>query len=248
MDFAIDETAAYREAKRKRRVLLDRFMIVPVNLNEPPPQQYKSLLWHLQHTGQVRLTKPMQMLRARKLYCIKLQDKRDVAKEIKVPLDIIDGWITQFGWDELRQKREFEIYQGVAGIRKKVLPNINEKHDLMFHNLESLIEDTVYRVKRSQGTDKEIMLAPKDIATLATAAKTCMDQRRIIHSKEGKISKHVLELQDGTMLAQFQEMLTGAMDIEKKLAPPKEVEEIKQIPTRVVMDAEFEDDKDDDNP
>jgi hypothetical protein len=148
------------------------------------------------------------MLRARTLYCRKLRDKADVAKTVGVTVGDMDRWIMTQDWEKLRHETEFKYYQRVTGIRRKSIPNIDEKEDLAFHNLESLIEDTIFRIKRD-----EIEVPPRDLVSLANAMKICMDSRRTIHNKEGPAKRHVFQIDDPTLLNEFTGMvldLTGA--------------------------------------
>lgn len=199
----------------------------------------KSLIRRLQRTGNLKVVSPLIMMRARRLYVTKLRTKEEVCRECEIDKATLERWIFQFCWNELREKREYQLYQRVSGIRRRSIPNIDEKHDLMFHNLESLIEDTVYRIKRDGLT-----IPAKDLTALAGAARICMDCRRTIHKKEGPASRHVVELQDHSVFNEFAAMLTDVVSnptMKIDVANPGEV--MKQIPYSV-EDQEYEDQKD----
>lgn len=225
------ETPSYAAA-RKQPVL----RIVPVNheSKEARDRDAASLIRYLERTGECPTVKPYLMMRARSLYIRKLMDKRDVARAVKVEVGMLDRWIAQFGWEDLRREEEFRLFRKVAGVRKRILgeENIDEKHDLMFHSLEALIEDTVFRIKRG-----ELECSVRDLTSLASAARTCMDSRRTIHRKEGSPTRHIHELQDGSLLDEFAAMLTDTV------APRKltvEIGESVEVRPAVYEDVEHE--------
>jgi transposase len=216
--------------------------IFPVDYETPADREadMRSLVKRMERTGKLRTVAPAKMMHARNLYVTKLRSKRKVAKAVGVTLDVLERWIHQFAWDDLRQKREYQLYQKVSGIRRKAIPDIDQKHDQLFHNLESLIEDTIYRIKRD-----EIAISPRDLPALATAARICMDSRRTVHKKEGPVSRHVHELSDHSVFHEFASMLTDTVTSPKlNRIDVDAAEVVKQIPYRVAEDAELEDEKD----
>ena len=198
----------------------------------------RSLIIRMERTGKLKTVKSLAIMKARALYVTKLRDKRDVAAEVGVDMPTLDRWIFQFAWDELRQEKEFQLYRKVSNIRRQSIPNIDQKHDQMFHSLESLIEDTIYRIKRD-----EIELNIKDLNTLSKAAQTCMDCRRTIHRKEAPASRQIIELQDQTLFNEFATMLQEAVTKPKPRITLDAKETIKQIPYQM-EDQELEDEED----
>lgn len=151
----------------------------------------------------------------------------------------MDRWIMTQDWEKLRHETEFKYYQRVTGIRRRSIPNIDEKHDQAFHNLESLIEDTIYRIKRD-----EVEVPPKDLVSLANAMRICMDSRRTVHNKENPAKRHVLEFQDATLLNEFTSMVLDLTDKgQKRVDVDGDIENLKQIPYSI-EDVDVEDDKD----
>jgi hypothetical protein len=179
--------------------------IVPVN-EETKAQRLadqNSLIKKLERTGKLKTATQWRMFAARRAYVQDRLEKQEAAKAAGVSRKQLETWILMLGWDELREKREFELFQKVLDIRHKAIPDIDEKHDRMFHHLESLIEDTIHRIQRD-----ETEVKPRDLSVLATAAKSCMDARRTVHKKEGQVSKQVVELQgDRSLFDSFAAML-----------------------------------------
>jgi hypothetical protein len=216
--------------------------IIPVDYRSPEDREadLRSLILRLERQGRCKTASPMRMLRARALYCNKFLDRAAVARAVGVTVGDVDHWVLVDGWEKQRHENEFKQYQKVAGVRRRVMPDIDEKHDRMFHNLEALLEDTVFRIKRD-----EIEMDPKDLVSLANAAKTCMEARRTIHKKEGPARRHVFELEDPTLLNEFAAMVmdltsSGKARVEVEASEP---EVIKQIPYSI-EDQHLEDQKD----
>lgn len=239
MSDAVIESEAYSKSAEERVQRMPRFGIRAIdvgrNNEDITEQDMRRLIHRIERTGRIRTVTPLKQMQARRLYCRQFASKHDVSKKVGVPIYILESWVLQFGWDEIRAKTEFRLYQRVTGIRRRCIPNIDEKHDQMFHNLESLIEDTIFKLKRD---DTEV--DPRYLTALAQAAKTCMEARRTIHKKEGPINRHSIEVTEGGVFNEFAAMLVNATGkgglTDLKLGQP---EEMKQIPC-VVEDQEYE--------
>lgn len=215
--------------------------ILPVDYESPEDREadMNSLILRLERQGRLQTVQPIRMMRARTLYCRKLKQKSEVARAVGVTIGDLDRWIMMNDWDKLRHETEFKYYQRVSGIRQKAFPDIDSKHDQMFHNLESLIEDTVFRLKRDE---KE--LEPKDLVALANASKTCMESRRTIHNKEGPVKRHVFSIEDPTLLNDFTNMVLDMTDT-KQVESNGDIDSLKRIPFSESEDADIEMEKDD---
>jgi hypothetical protein len=215
--------------------------IMPIDYESPVDREadMSSLIVRLERQGRLRTVQPIKMVQARALYCRKLRDKRTVAAAVGVSVGDLDRWIMTQGWDELRHKTEFKYYQRVTNIRRKAVPDIDAKHDLGFHNLEGLIEDTIHRLKQ-----QDVTLPTKDLVALANAYKTCMESRRVIAKKEGPVKRHVLEMADPELFNEFAGALIDSISNgEPAQIQQGEREVIKQIPF-TIEDQDLESQKD----
>lgn len=222
------EVVKEERAALKRR----RFQLVPLEEESIDISDYEALKEALTVAGNTQVLQPAQMLKARNLYCTELLDKHIVAERLSIPINQIDHWIAIFGWNIARENREHRLFEKIANIKRKVVPDIDTKHDLLFHNIESLIEDTIYHY-----TQSDTLPEPKDIGTLTSAAKTCMESRRLVHKKEGHVSKKVIEFQNSGLVDQFAEMLTGLLGKGQAQISDTVREEIKLItPTKITSE------------
>lgn len=169
-----------------------------------------SLIHKMERSGMAKFTNPMLMLKARGLYCRKMLDRATVAKQCGLNVSLVDRWIVLYGWEDERRQTEIKWYERVSTLRRTKL-DCDVRHDRMFQDLETLIEDTIARGRNE--TDPNKMLEIKDIQMLAAASKTCMESRRKIHKKDAaeKITTQVLAIQGEGVFGNFANMMANIL-------------------------------------
>jgi hypothetical protein len=140
------------------------------------------------------------MLKARHLYVTRMMPVSHIAQELKLKTAMVKSWSDMFDWHSMRKEREFRIYSKISKIRSRVAPNIDNRQDSIFASLEGLIEDTVSRMAEQPAVD------PDDIKSLVAAMKTIQESRRIIHKKEGPVSRKKVDISIDSSL--FDQLLT----------------------------------------
>jgi hypothetical protein len=185
----------------------------------------------------------VQVLKARNLYVTKLKSREQVAKEIGVSITVIDNWISRLGWESLRTKKQLET----LSVNTKLIgaDNIDNRHDRLFDKMELMITDIL--TKARDGQEK---LSVSDISNISKAAKICMEARRAIRGKGGKVEKKIIELQGTGLFDSFKKMLIGLVEpVELKqlsTSDPRvevevhEVEKDRSKPLDSCDDSEFE--------
>lgn len=212
------ETAAYKnERKRYNPTPKRKLRLLPVDVVDDRNADMQQLIRQLERTGDLRIVAPAKMLQARTLYTKKMYSRKKTAKTVGVSLDIVDRWADSFGWDEERKKTEFDWFCKVTEVRRKSI-DIDERHDRMFHDLETLVEDTLRRMRVAGDVN------PRDLATLAGALKVTMEGRRTIRKMETGVTRKVLEFTaNETLFTEFMELVAETASPEAVPAPPRQI-------------------------
>lgn len=211
-----------------------RLQLIPVDVQERRTENFHALMQQLERSGNLRVINPAKMLQAKALYVRKMMSRRRTAKAVGVPLEVIDRWADSFGWDAEKKKIEFEWFQKVSEVRRKTV-DIDERHDQMFHDLETLIEDTL-RVMRKNNT-----ATPRDISVLAGALRVTMEGRRTVRKMEGPATRKVIEFQNNPqLLEEFIELANELALPNVAQTPPRISAEVAAVDHSVAEDVEFE--------
>ena len=202
---------------------------------ETSQRDRQSLTQKLTKQGKIRLTNDLQLLRARKAFVVDLLPLAKVAEDLGLERSTLQRWAHLYNWYDDRSDRELALYRKVAGLRRNLVPDIDQRHDSIFSSLEDLLETTVREL-----SDAGVAVPPQHLRTLASTAEICQKSRRVVHKKEQSISKKVLEIQeDPKVYDDFIRSLTdlASGDSERALTAPQKER---------IQDAEFDELEDDD--
>lgn len=235
--------------KRKYEKMFDEVKQLPVSAGvvlEPVDTKHDhdadtvNLLRRLERNGDVQAVAPHKIVLGRNMYVKKFYSYAKIARQLEVDKSIVMRWATAFNWEEEKEREQFEQYQKISSIRKRTI-DIDERHDRMFQNLETLVEDTL---RQFQNGDVDVEV--KDLKTLADVASKCMESRRTIHKREQSRTTVVSELQANGVFDKFASMMESAVLDEPNELKQIEVKVLDNEPKRivhaeVVEDLEFED-------
>jgi len=151
---------------------------IPMDLAPPErPENYPSLMRYLEASGKIKHVSYITMMKARHLF-IRGGNTTAIAAELKVEPATLMRWITIFGWEELRDKMQFEAYRKISGLREKYTQNIGERHDRIAGSIEQVAEQMLNDVHNGK-----MQMTPKDLSVLAATVKSTQEIRRVVRGE-----------------------------------------------------------------
>lgn len=147
-----------------------------------PKEQAGSLLKLLDKSNDLTLITQTQIKTVRRMYLSQLMDKKVIAEKLGVKYSIIDGWVTLFGWEEERTRQLQDRMSQLIGKTVKHSPDFRERCDRIFANFESIVEEFL----QSHHDLEDAKLSPRDLKTLQSVAKDCLEIRMNLHGQSPK--------------------------------------------------------------
>jgi len=153
---------------------------IPVASEARRPENAPSLMSYYKVKGQLKETTTAEMYRARHLFITKALNSTEVAKQTKIPVQLIEQWVVLFDWQERRDKLLFQSYRKIHSLAKDKAQHIDARHDRIAGTMETLVERLLHD---HMDPETEFSLDVKDIHGLARAMKELQGIRRIVHDK-----------------------------------------------------------------
>lgn len=206
--------------------------------NEP-----KTLLQELHLQGHVKAHSQVQMAQAKKYYVKDGLGPKEIYAQIGVDETLVRKWILLFGWDEERDRHEFNKYRKIVGLARDRGVDIDGRADRLMAKIETVVEEILEKNKEHMSEKNPLgLLKPKDLAILANCVKTTHTQRRETRKKgSGGENKNPLPVAFQGSIDIIHRIGAAVADVAGQDAQLKDVRsKVKELNVNSFEDAEFE--------
>lgn len=210
---------------------------IPIDIQRKNmPDNYPTLIRYLEATGKIRHTSHVQMMRARYLY-LRSASVESIASDTQVDPAIIERWALCFGWEEERDRRLFETFRRISGLRNRLGQDTSERHDRIAGTIEQCSERLLH-----QHQNGKLILSARDLATIAGTIKQTQEIRRVARGLATSKSERDVTV-NVTVPQNLDRLASAIADVHER---PKLIQaETKRISVKVGeaigTDTEFED-------
>lgn len=230
-----------RQNKKKTKKKNGRPKKIPLDLQpQDRPENFPSILSWLNSTGNVDLTTKAELLKAKHMY-IRGDNAANIAKAVGHDVNVIERWALIFDWEEERDRRLYEKFRKVSGLRDRMSRSLGERHDRIAGSIEQCAERLLHQHQNSQEE-----LAPRDLATIASTIKTTQEIRRTARGQSKPTDKKEIDVGINLNMPASLEKLASAM-VDANEPPKLETRTTKGISVKfgeaeIGTDTEFEED------